>query len=949
VSGRTANEPVGEAAPDLLERDQELATLESLVDATVTGGARIGLIEGAAGIGKSRLLTEALSRARAAGVRVLKARGGELEREFAFGVVRQLFEPALFGAGGALFAGSAEAARGVFELSREGDEDADPSFASMHGLFWLTVNLSLDGPVVIAIDDLHWCDRSSLRFVAYLVRRLEGLPVLLLLTLRPAQPGIDAALLGEIVSDPLTIAIRPSPLSEDSAAVLVRGRLGEFAAPDFSAACHSATGGNPLLLQELLKALAAEGVRPDGAHIGVVSDLGPSAVSRAVLLRLRRLSDDALALANAVAVLGDGADLVTVARLACLTTDDAARAVDALVQAEILQPGPSAAFVHPLVGAATYGDLPPLAQAAHHERAAKLLDADRAPAEKIAAHLRKAPPRGDPAVVDTLQRAARSALQKGAPDNAVGFLARALSEPPPPEQRAALLLELGRAETLTNGPAAAEHLAEAYGILEHPLARAATAQALARALLFTGSPCEGASVARTAAAEVPAEHEDARLALEAFEFLAVQFGAGDPDALARLAAYRTAPATSGVGAKMLAAVAAQHWIYAGGPSDACSELSLAALTGGDLIAADNGLLATCAITNLVFADRPEAINAWELARADAYGRGSLFAISSLDLWFGYTLLRRGELADAETSLRSALDEFRLWGYGRDQAQIYCDAFLSAVVRERGDLAAARTALEQSHDNGGADDGARYWLNSQIELMLDERRFEEVLDVIDEYARRFGGLIRNPMDAPWRSHAAIALHRLGRTAEALALVEEECALAREWAAPGTVAHSLRVLARVSPDDELTLLREAVEIVGDSPARLEAAKSFAALGSALRRSGQQREAREPLRRALELAVACGAVPVEDEARSELAAAGGRPRPSALTGVTSLTASEHRVAALAADGAGNSDIAQALFVTPKTVEAHLSSVYRKLGIRSRHELWRLWTSISGTPEVG
>jgi DNA-binding CsgD family transcriptional regulator len=125
------------------------------------------------------------------------------------------------------------------------------------------------------------------------------------------------------------------------------------------------------------------------------------------------------------------------------------------------------------------------------------------------------------------------------------------------------------------------------------------------------------------------------------------------------------------------------------------------------------------------------------------------------------------------------------------------------------------------------------------------------------------------------------------------------------------------------------------VDGSPARLEAAKSFAALGSALRRSRQPSEAREPLRRALELAVACGAAPIEEHARSELYAAGGRPRAPALTGVGSLTASERRVAALAAEGAGNRDIAQALFITPKTVEAHLSSVYRKLGIRSRHEL--------------
>lgn len=242
----------GVESAGLLEREQELATLETLVDAVVAGEAGVGLIEGAAGIGKSRLLTEARRRAATAGVRIVRARGGKLEREFAFGVVRQLFEPALAGSDESVFAGAARAARAVFELSPDRDDDADTSFASLHGLYWLTVNLSVGGPILLAVDDLHWCDRASLRFLAYLVRRLEGLPVLVLASLRPAQPAVDVALVGEIAGDALTVAIRPRPLSERSAAALVRERLGQGAAPAFSAACHSASragsrhgGGGP--------------------------------------------------------------------------------------------------------------------------------------------------------------------------------------------------------------------------------------------------------------------------------------------------------------------------------------------------------------------------------------------------------------------------------------------------------------------------------------------------------------------------------------------------------------------------------------------------------------------------------------------------------------------------------------------------------------------------------
>ncbi len=919
----------------LLEREHELAALSSLVATVANGAAGVALIEGAAGIGKSRLLDEARRAADATGVQVLYARSGELEREFAFGVVRQLLEPLLVGREDVVFVGAAATARAVFDLNPDDDDVADPSFASMHGLYWLVVNLCTDGPLLLAIDDLHWCDRASLRFLAYLVRRLEGLPALVVATLRPAVPEVDLALVGELAGDRLTVSIRPRPLSESSAASLVGQRLTGGVATVFARACHSATGGNPLLLDELLKALAAEGVRPTAANVGMVADLGPAAVSRSVLLRLRRLPDEAIELANAVAVLGDGAALTTIAALAGISVDDAVRAAVVLAHAEILRPGEPIAFVHPLVGAAVYADLPPLGRATEHERAIELLVAAGAPAEQVAAHLEKVRGRGDPAAVGILRRAARAASQRGAADSAVQLLGRALAEPPLAGQRAAVLLELGRAETLTSGPAAAEHLAEAYDLLDDPVTRATTAQALARALLFTGHPSDGAAIARTAAAEVPDEHHDLRLALEAFEHLAVLFGAEAPDTSRRLADHRALPLRPGVGAKMLAAIAAQDWMYAGGPGDACVELALAALAGGELVAADNGLLATSAITTLAFADRPEVIDAWESARADAHGRGSLFAISSLDLWFGCTLLWRGELADAAASLRSALDGFALWGYGRDQAQIYCDALLSAVVREQGDLLAARTALEHTDDTGGDDDGARYWLNSQVELLLAEGHAAAALQAAEDYARRFGPLVRNPMDAPWRSHTARALAALGRGREGRQLVEEELDLARDWGAPGTVARSLRALAIVAPGDEVQLLREAVEVVDGSPARLETAKSFAALGAALRRHRRPSDAREPLRRALELSTACGARALEDHARAELYAAGGRPRPAALTGVVSLSAQERRVAELAAGGEGNREIAQALFVTPKTVEAHLSSTYRKLGVRSRHEL--------------
>jgi DNA-binding NarL/FixJ family response regulator len=923
---------------ELLERDQELASLGALISEAAAGEARLAVIEGPAGIGKTRLVAEARRMAAEAGFRVLSAQGGELEREFPFGVVRQLFEPEVAPDGAHALAGAAAPARAVFETA--GDDEAsepaaDPSFASLHGLYWVTLNLSESGPLLLAVDDLQWCDPPSLRFLAYLRRRLEGLRVLVVCGLRPAQVEAHQTPLGEIAVDPDTVLIRPRPLSQPATADLIRGRLHEPAEEEFSAACHTATGGNPLLLNELLKALDEERVRPDRDHVGVVADLGPRAASRAVLLRIGRLPDDASTVARALAVLGDGADLSAVAALAQLDAARAGSALVALVRAEIVRAEPPLAFVHPVVGAAIRGDIPPGERELQHGRAARLLADGGVSAEQVAAHLRHAPARGEEWVVETLLNAASTARSKGAADSAVAYLARALAEPPPPKRRPDVLLELGLAEALTSGPDAAKHLREAYDALRDPGTRATAAQVLGRTLLFTGFPEEGAGVVRRAAAQLPAELEDLRDALEAFELFSVHFGAGNLEELARLERHRHLPAGAGVGAKMLTAIAAQQWMYSCGPADACAQVSLAALAGGELIAADNGLLATVAITNLVFADREEAVHWWEVARKDAYRRGSLFAISSLNLWWGFTQYYRGELGEAEESLRTALGEFELWGYGEQQAQIYCDAFLAAVLRERGDLAPARMALEHSSDPGGADDGARYWLNSQIELLIAERRFEDALAAVDDYAERFDEIVPNPMDAPWRSHKALTLAALDRHEEALPLVEKELERARAWGAPGTVARALRVLGTLQGDGGLGHLEEAVEVVAASPARLEHAKALLALGSALRRGRRPTDARDPLRRALELAGVCGAPTLVDQARTELHAAGGRPRTTALTGVESLTPSERRVARLAAAGGTNRDIAQELFVTPKTVERHLGNVYRKLGISSRQEL--------------
>ena len=170
-------------------------------------------------------------------------------------------------------------------------------------------------------------------------------------------------------------------------------------------------------------------------------------------------------------------------------------------------------------------------------------------------------------------------------------------------------------------------------------------------------------------------------------------------------------------------------------------------------------------------------------------------------------------------------------------------------------------------------------------------------------------------------------------EAVRLADEELARARAWGAPRAIGIALRARGLVAGD--LESLREAVAVLEDSRARLELARALVDLGAALRRGNRRSEARDVLRRGLELAHRLGAAPLEATAQAELQATGARPRRLVLSGVDSLTPSERRVAELAAGGMTNRDIAQSLFVTPKTVEVHLSSVYRKLGIASRAQL--------------
>jgi len=471
------------AGHELLERDGELAILAALVAQAAGGDGRVALIEGPPGIGKTRLVAAARQLASEAGMRCLSARGSPMERAFPFGVVRQLFEPMLAAGAGPrseVFAGPASRVERMLAAESE-PADSDGPFAVYHGLYWLTANISATGSLALLVDDLHWGDPPSLAAVEYLGRRLDGLPVLLVIASRAREPGFDRSALDTLGQEPATREVTPRALSEAATAGLLRARL-PAADDGFCRACHAATGGNPLLVAELASALAAEGITGQADDAARVAQVGPEAVARAVRLRLARLSDEARSLAEAASVLGDGTPLEDAAALSRLDLPAAMTAATALAEADLLRAEETVSFVHPVVRSAVYASLGPFGRRDAHAHAVQLLTRAGRPAERVAAHVLRCPPAADPDAVEILRTAARRSMADGATGLAADYLLRALDEPPPAGQRPEILFELGTAERLQDLPRAAGHLQEALTLTGDPARRTQIALGLGRAL-----------------------------------------------------------------------------------------------------------------------------------------------------------------------------------------------------------------------------------------------------------------------------------------------------------------------------------------------------------------------------------------------------------------------------------------------------------------------------------
>lgn len=256
--------------------------------------------------------------------------------------------------------------------------------------------------------------------------------------------------------------------------------------------------------------------------------------------------------------------------------------------------------------------------------------------------------------------------------------------------------------------------------------------------------------------------------------------------------------------------------------------------------------------------------------------------------------------------------------------------------ERGELDAAARRAQTGEAFGIANRAhVNDFLTARGRLRIAQGRLEEgVADLLWCGQRREARGQRWPSD--WKAHAAPAVAALGDKELAVKLAHEQLAAARRFGAPGALGLSLRTAAlAIGGDDGLALLREAVSVLERSAARLELAHALADLGAELSRSHRRGEGRDAQRRAIKLASQCGATALAERAMAELHAGPGRRARMELTGPGALTGAEWRVCRQAAEGRTNREVAQALFLTEKTIERHLSSAYQKLGIRSRFQL--------------
>jgi DNA-binding CsgD family transcriptional regulator len=925
----------------LLEREQATEAVSAALRRAARGEASVLFVVGEPGLGKTSILADCC--ARASGFSLAWADCSELEQAIPFGLLDRL----LGGLGapattlGSYVEGSREA-----RLSR---------YAGILG--WLRT--SAPSPLLLAVDNLHWGDLDSVELLSLLCRRLDGLRVAVVASTRPwPSTALDQA--RSLAHDRFAELERLRPLSNAASGALLEQRLGPELPEGFvEPACH-ACAGNPLLLSEVAEA------RRHGENLlnGCANTLG----ERVFLPRFAGVGAPGLRWARAASVLGSRFRPDAVRRLSGQSAPEASEAAEALCAAGLVRglPGGTAEFVHPLFRQALYDDMaPPTRQGLHASALMALLEEGAAPAE-AAPHALGAHLKGDPKAIAVLAAAGRQALAAGAAATAAEHfqaalcLAGAFAQPD-------LQLEFAQACLLTGKvDLALEALSQLLGRDDLTDSdRVAGVRLQARVLLASARQSEAKQ--RFGEASDLAARSDVDLAAEILldaAFMAHLFE--DPSeaigTVRRAAGMVRGSPTAGQTLRKAAFHAEVNLACIGGdPSDLDVMASAARADlelhdhappwqrppwGGDLVFGYTGL----AKISERFDDCLEIV---AVLMEEARSHGATLSYQTLAIAHADTLWRLGRLAEARALLMEAAELADLVPTLAPLAW----AGLAYNCHEQGaheESSAWAGRVETALARGGESSYLRLWLCLvTCRNRLRAGRPAEAVEAAERAAAtaRISGILE-PCIVPWHSpaiEAHLAAGNLEQAAELVASLEEiceplPCHAPRAVSAWGgaSVAWKRGDLEEAETGFERALAHNARVAMP-----LAEAETLIAYGRFQRQTGRPSVARQTLHRALQVLEPTGAGRLQAIAQEELAGAGGRRRRTHSAG--QLTAKEHQVARLAVQGLTNAQIAQAVFLSTKTVDHHLSRAYAKLGVGSRRELMLAWRERDASEAAG